>query len=315
MIELHRSTPPARPMVYELSGHARLRLGERTSMGEQALLDALSRGKAIPMNLAEGHFEGCVYELFFSQPDSQFFVAVTKPQQERRGGIVVTILMAAQHEADRGPIPPAFLVMAARRALSDEEFAAYGQAVIGQIRDLAESVAAQPSQDAEGTSALPLLGRGTTEAMPIVARATLQRVALLLLPAEAYVELARHMAGQVSTPRPRQVRLLVHYWDSEHNAKCLRLSNPKVPGKHLADHGLAAVHCHPQFPIWLAEKLNATGIDEPIKIERIQAYLTDSHRSCPAVELDLDARLVDNPEPYLVDVSATDLPEPTGGLA
>ena len=84
----------------------------------------------------------------------------------------------------------------------------------------------------------------------------------------------------------------VHYWDSECNAMCLRVGAPRVPMKHLVDHGLAAVHRHPAFWTWLEKKLKMAGLNLGLKLERIEV----SAPGIDLIELDHKDPLVDQPD-------------------
>ncbi|ABM96893.1 hypothetical protein Mpe_B0114 (plasmid) [Methylibium petroleiphilum PM1] len=308
VITLLRPVAPSPRLVYSLSPHARKRLAERTTMSEQAMLDAFADCMAVQLNRAENHFEGCVYELFFSLPDKQFFVAVTKPLSQIRGGIVVTVLTAVQHESDRGPILPALLLQAVRNFTSDTEFEGVAAAARDRLSRLAET--AEPGGEGSNHSALPVFSEAVASSTGL-ARGTLVRTAKILLDDAGYARYCAILAGQCpDSMRPNQVRVLVHYWDAQHNAQCLRLSNPKVPQQHLLDHGLAAVNRHPAFWTWLAGRFAALGIDPGLKIDKLEAYLSVPHKANETVELDLEATMVDDPAPYPTVDFSDSTPEP-----
>lgn len=298
MITLQRPAALSPRLTYWLTPHASQRLAERTTLTEHALLESLADGTAVQLNLVENHFQGCVYELIFSLADKQFFVVVSKPRDASRGGAIVTILTAGQYECDRGPILPALLLQAARNFTTDAQFETVVVAVSGRLRRLAEADGCRT--DDRSSSALPLFCEGFDPSIG-VAWGALVRIARLLLDPASYARYCALLAGQnPDLVRPSQIRILVHYWDAQHNAQCLRLTKPRVPQQHLIDHGLDAVNRHPAFWSWMADRVAALGLDPGIQIQKIEAYVSTKHTVFAPIELDQDAPPVDNPAPFPV---------------
>ena len=311
MISLRRQSAPSPGLRYSLSEHAGKRLGERTALTELAFLEIMSNGRAVQMNLADGHFDGCVYELLFSLADKTFFIAVTKPLRASRGGIVVTILTAEQHEADRGRILPAHLLQAARNMMPNEEFDAYGQAARERLGSLAAT--AHTATEPKSHSSLPAFALIDDMSTSLLTRGALLRAARVLLDGSDFNRFCSRLSNGPAASRLRsnQVRILVHYWDAGHEHRCLRLANPKVPAQHLEKNGLAAVNRHPAFWPWLASKIEAAGLDLGVKVSKIEAHITLPGLCDEPIELDLEAPLVENPEPYPAGDFEDSTPEPT----
>lgn len=107
------------------------------------------------------------------------------------------------------------------------------------------------------------------------------------------VRRARADAGGLPWKR-RDLNVQVHYWDGDCKAACQRVGPPRVPMKHLVDHGLAGVHRHPAFWSWLESKLTAAGLNLGLKLERIEV----SAPGVGLIELDHHQPLVDQPAPF-----------------
>jgi len=90
-----------------------------------------------------------------------------------------------------------------------------------------------------------------------------------------------------------ELNVHVHCWDADFNSVCLRIGSPRVPTRHLAEHGLAGVHRHPDFWHWLRARLQSADPKLDLKLERIEL----SAPGFGILELDHREPLVEHPCP------------------
>ncbi|MBG6083189.1 hypothetical protein [Rubrivivax gelatinosus] len=248
----------------------------------------------LQLNLVKDHFEGRVYQLLFSPSDNSFFVAVTSPEgkPETPTGVVITILTAEQHEADRGPLEPHHLLRAAELALGESGYATLRTLLLQRLEE-AVVLSAPLSTEPRDVSVIDFLTRGGRAALSTLTYPTLLTLARALLSWPdriAYKGRLRKRLPKGGLPyRKGDVKVMLHYVTSSGDRRCLRLSNPSVPEDHLLDHGLANIHTHRSFWTWMAKKLETAGIQMEVSITSIEVYVyaPGAAEEAATVELDL----------------------------
>lgn len=129
----------------------------------------------------------------------------------------------------------------------------------------------------------------------------LLRSAHVALDANDYVVLKKELVAHESHGRPYALRrpkilVSVHYFDAERRERVWRARSPNVPLAHLAEHGLLAIHRHPAFWAWLAQRTDGR-IDPGVSIDRIEVGAGDPGHTDMQL-LDLSEEPVRAPAPF-----------------
>lgn len=86
----------------EVCAHAIFRMEQRLTMEPEALLRIINEGRAICLTNPFSNAQNRGRYLFYSAPDSNFFVAVIAISETSKTGLIITILTREQHERDIG---------------------------------------------------------------------------------------------------------------------------------------------------------------------------------------------------------------------
>lgn len=275
-------TQNPRDLQYAMTDHARERVGQRTALVEDELLSMLQSGRSIQLNLSKDHHEGRVYQLFFSPRDNSFFVAVTFPERrtDNPTGVVITILTAEQHEADRGPLSPSYLLRAAEIALGADGYGALRTLLLQRL-DAAASLTGSPlATKPADVSVLDFMTRGDKDSLAALTYSTLLILARSLMERPERLTFKSRLRKRLRTVdlpyRKQDVKVLVNYVTPEGDRGCARLSHPSVPTDHLVDYGLENIHIHKAFWVWMARKLESAGVPMTVALTSIEVYVFDA---------------------------------------